>query len=593
MNPSSDAKRLGDQDAKQRLVGILAADASGYSRLMAANERATMADLDTARLIFRKHIEANHGRVIDTAGDSVLAIFDTATGAVSAAAATQEELAATFASSPEDRLMRFRIGVHLGDVMEKPDGTVYGGGVNIAARLQSLASVGGIVVSDVVYSSVRGRVEGSFVDMGEQELKNIDRAVRAFRLETSDQRAAELPLPDKPSIAVLPFTNMSGDSEQTYFADGMTEDIITLLSCVPDLFVIARNSTFAYKGQSPDVRKVGRELGVRYVVEGSVRKAGERIRVTAQLIDATSGSHIWADRYDRNLTDIFDVQDELGQGIVGAMQSRLLIAEARFVSKKPPGALDAWGNLVQAKVKLSAYRRSDIDEAEPFARRAVKIDPAYGEAHAVLGHILAWRSFNGWTDDWYRAAKDAATHCERALALAPSDPAVLTDIGFAYWWLGRFLKCLTTLERAAVLNPNAAMTCAVLGTASAVCGKPEAGAEYARRAFRLSPKDPLEYMFLIFFCWCEFFEGRYAEALDAADRALQTHPSMVPAHLNRAACCVRLGRIGEAKASLARIEKLGSEWAIDSLFLPRTEGTLWGQYTGAIREAMDREPRAK
>lgn len=400
-----------------------------------------------------------------------------------------------------------------------------------------------------------------------------------------------LGMPDKPSIAVLPFHNMSGDPQQEFFADGMCEDIITQLSHVSSLFVIARNSTFAYKGKSPDVRVVARDLGVRYVLEGSVRRAGNRIRVTAQFIDAQTGAHLWAERYDRELEDIFAVQDEVAQGIVGALQSRLLLAEARFASRKRPEAVDAWGHVVQARVKLLAYRHEDVDRAEPFARRAIDIDPDYGEAHSVLGHILAWRSYNRWTPDWYQAAKESVLHCERALALAPSDAVVLTDIGFATWFLGRFNKSVPVLERAASLNSNAAMTCALLGNALSIVGRFEEGIGHIQRAFRLSPKDPLEFMFNAFLASAEFYAGRFDAAKQAADRALQMSPDLIIALLIRAAACVRLNQRDEARALLARVEKLGPSWAVDNLFRPRTDGTLWARYTDALREVMDRAPR--
>src|SRR5450759_2248677 len=282
----------------------------------------TVAALDAARAVFRTQIESNHGRVIDMAGDSVLAVFETATGAVSAALAVQQELNALSAHVSEDRRMRFRIGVHLGDVIEKSDGTVYGDGVNIAARLEGLAEVGGITISDAVQGAVRGKVTATFVDQGEQQVKNIPHPVRAFAVRTDGSTALKPPLaigeidlslPDKPSIAVLPFANLSGDPEQEYFTDGITEDIITELSRFHSLFVIARNSTFTYKGKAVDVRTVAKELGVRYVLEGSIRRAANRVRVTAQLIDALTGIHVWADRYDRVLEAIFAVQGELTQ----------------------------------------------------------------------------------------------------------------------------------------------------------------------------------------------------------------------------------------------------------------------------------------
>ncbi|MEE8608350.1 MAG: hypothetical protein V3S55_12160, partial [Nitrospiraceae bacterium] len=449
-------------------------------------------------------------------------------------------------------------------------------------------------------TEVRGKLSVEFVDGGAQTVKNVRDPLRIWRWSPGQVEASDaalrpltgepLALPDKPSIAVLPFQNMSDDPAQEYFADGMAEDIITLLSSAPDLFVIARNSTFGYKGQSPDVRKVGTDLGVRYVLEGSVRKAANRIRVTAQFVDAQTGNHIWAEKFDRDLEDIFAIQDEVAQAIAAALQSRLLVADAAFVNRKPAETLDAWGNVVRAKIKLFAFRRKDIDDSEPFVRHAIELDPDYGEAHAVLGHILAWRSYNDWTDDWYQAAKDAVGHCERALALAPNDAAVLTHIGFAYWWLGRFLKALPFLERANTLNPNSAMTCAFYGQLLATVGRTEEGVAHVQHSLRLSPKDPLDYMFQTALSAAYYFAGRYELAKEAAARALQSNPDLVPTILYQTAACVRLGQLDLARALLVRAERIGSPRAVDNLFRPRAEGTLWDQYTGAIREVMDRAP---
>ena len=345
---------MSGSDLKQRLAAILAADVAGYSRLMAADERATVAALDAARSIFKSRIEANQGRVIDMAGDSVLAVFETAIGAVSAALAVQQELGVSPDAVPEDRRMRFRIGVHLGDVIEKADGTIYGDGVNIAARLEGLAEPGGITVSESIRTAVRGKVSANFEDRGEQKVKNIAEPVRAYRVRaggaaksgsTAPSLGLKLTLPDGPSIAVLPFQNMSGDPDQEYFSDGITEDIITDLSKLSGLLVIARNSTFTYKGRAADVRQVGREFGVSHVLEGSVRRTGDRVRITAQLIDTAAGHHLWAERYDRRLEDIFAVQDEITREIVSALDVRLLRGEQASVWRRllrRPEALDAY-----------------------------------------------------------------------------------------------------------------------------------------------------------------------------------------------------------------------------------------------------------
>jgi TolB-like protein len=581
----------------RKLAAILAADVAGYSRLMETDERDTIATLDNYRSVFRETATGHGGRIVDTAGDSVLAIFPSAIAAVEAALNVQRELHDRNQQHQVQRQMLFRIGINLGDVIEKTDGSIYGSGVNVAARLESLAEPNGITISEDVFRQVDGKIDSGFEYAGEHEVKNIARPVRAYRAligggagsRTSGTRVSSVI--DKPSIAVLPFNNLSGDAEQEHFSDGMTEDLITLLSTVPELFVIARNSAFAYKGKSTDVREVAADLGVRYVLEGGVRKAENRIRVTAQFVDAESGNHIWADKYDRDLDDIFAVQDEVSQGIVGALQSRLLVAEASILSRKPPAVLDAWGNIVKAKIKLFAFRGEDIDEAEPFARRAIEIDPDYAEAHAVLAHILAWRSYNGWADDWYQTAKDAVSESDQALALAPNDPAVLTDVGFTQWHLGRFLKAVPILERAVALNPNSALTCMLCGTAVAVVDRTDEGIALIERAFRLSPKDPLEYLFHSYMALPRLLAGQFEEAKASANRALHMRPNLIAAEMFCVAACVRLGQLDEARRILQRIEKAGYGLAIDNIFKPRTEGTIWRNYTDAIREAMDRDPK--
>src|SRR5262245_52155265 len=361
---------MSESHSRHRLAAILAADVVGYSRLMALDEDATVAALDTARRAFRTHIEASRGRVIDMAGDSVLAVFDSATGAVSAALAVQEALETAARTEPDDRRMRFRIGVHLGDVIEKSDGTVYGDGVNLAARLESLAAPGGNAVSDAVQGAIRNRLALTFVDLGESEIKNMG-SLRWYELragvtaggpvaEASSQTVARR---DRPSVAVLPFANMSGDPEQEYFADGISEDIITELSRFHSIFVIARNSSFTYRGQAIDVRKVAKDLGVRYVLEGSVRRSGQKIRVTAQLVDAASARHVWADRYDRDLVDLFAVQDEITRSIIGAIAPGIVMAEIQQSQGKTAAELDTWDRIMRAHWHIRRFTREDFGEA--------------------------------------------------------------------------------------------------------------------------------------------------------------------------------------------------------------------------------------
>ena len=373
---------------EQRLAAILAADVAGYSRLMEIDAEATVAALEACRAVFRDHVESCGGRIVDTAGDSVLAVFVSAIGAVEAARAIQDALGERNAALAEDRRMRFRIGVNLGDIIEKPDGSVYGSGVNVAARLEGLAAPGGICLSANAYEQVEGRLDVAFEDIGEHQVKNIARPVRAYKIGSDAPAPPALAPAERPSIAVLAFENLSGDAEQEYFADGIAEDLITELSRLRWLLVTARNSSFSYKGQSPDIRDVGRDLGVRYVVEGSVRRGGGRLRITAQLIDAGTGNHIWAERYDRELTDIFALQDEITETLVGALQREVGEHERERAHRKPPGSLDAWESYQRGMWHLWRFSAEDLAKARSLFQRAAELDPNSAQPVSALGYTL-------------------------------------------------------------------------------------------------------------------------------------------------------------------------------------------------------------
>jgi adenylate cyclase len=502
---------------RHRLVAILVADAVEYSRLMSIDERTTVHALESARSVFRAAIASNGGRLVDTAGDSILAVFDTAAGAATAALAAQQELAAATTEVAEDRRMRFRIGVHLGDVIEKIDGSVYGDGVNIAARLQSLAEPGGVTISDAVRGAVRGKVAAHFVDQGEQRVKNIAEAVRVYRMTagevgkvthqpqatqaTSAPGEIDLSLPDKPSIAVLAFANMSGDAEHEYFTDGITEDIITELSRFDSLFVIASHSSFNYKGKTIDVKQVGRELGVRYVVEGSIRRSGNRVRVTAQLIDALTGNHIWAERYDREIQDIFAVQDEVTQCIVGAVAPH--VDSAEFLrARRRPGNLSAYETAARAaSVMREAWRRSDreaSDEALNLARSALAIDRESLPALLVIGlaqfHSLVLRTATNRAQAWQEAMQ-AVT---QAIALAQSGLtyAIKALLLVQKPGGGGLNEARIAGEMAYALNPSDSF--AILAHASTLADQdPTKAAELLRRALRINPRGASAYLNLL------------------------------------------------------------------------------------------------
>ncbi|MFP6758245.1 MAG: adenylate/guanylate cyclase domain-containing protein, partial [Alphaproteobacteria bacterium] len=390
-------------EAKRRLLAILAADVVGYSRLMGDDEDATVATLVGSREVFRDTADAGGGRIVDNTGDGVLAVFASVVEAVRSAIAVQEVLADHNSRLADDRKMAFRIGVNLGDVIEAPDGTIYGDGVNVAARLEALAVPGGVTISGAAHEQIDGKIEDIFSFAGEHMVKNIVRPLRTYRLyrgtgEVSEAKPAR-PLPDKPSIAILPFDAMSGDADQSYFADGMTEDIITELARYPDLFVIARNSSLTYKGRAAKVQDVAADLGVRYVVEGSVRKSADRVRITVQLIDAESGAHLWAERYDRELADIFALQDELTRAICATLPGRLRPAEEDRLKRKPPDDMAALELVIAGRLHHHRVTKEDNEEAMRLLDKAIELDPEFAEAHAWRGCVIGQSIQFGFRDD--------------------------------------------------------------------------------------------------------------------------------------------------------------------------------------------------
>ncbi|MBI4591035.1 MAG: hypothetical protein HY725_19585 [Candidatus Rokubacteria bacterium] len=549
---------------KQRLAAILAADVAGYSRLMSADERRTVAALDAARTLFRAEIEGRQGRVVDTAGDSLLAVFESAAEAVNAALAVQKQLAAHSAAVPDDQRMRFRVGVHLGDVIEKSDGTVYGAGVNMAARLEALAEPGGIAVSDGVHGVVRGRVAARFEDQGERAVKNIPDPVRVFYVRDDDSAASRpieaasdpgRALPERPAIAVLPFTNMSGDPEQEYFADGMVEDIITALSRFKELFVIARNSSFVYKGRAVDIQQVARELGVRYVLEGGVRKAGNRVRITGQLIDAATRAHLWADRFDGALEDVFDLQDRITESVVGALQPTLRQAEIERARRKPPASLDAYDYLLRALPMVIANTAAEAGTATTLLGEALRLYPDYAYAHALMAMAYGqiFRSAGGPEREQARAK--SVTHARRALEVAGDDSTALAHAGFLLLITEQDVAgARAALDRAVALNPNAATAYAYRALVLAMAGEPEPAIENATRALRLSPLDPTSYLPQMALVIARIGLRQYADAVAWAHKAIESAPPRYPmsyAWLIVAECA--RGNVGEAERQVKRL----------------------------------------
>ena len=557
---------------RQRLAAILAADAVGYSRLMEADERTTAAALDAAREVFKAEIESNHGRLIHMPGDSVLALFDTAAGAVTAALAVQRTLDASSRDVPDGRQMRFRVGVHLGDVIERPDGDVYGDGVNIAARLQALADPGGIVVSEAVRGAVKSRVAATFDDRGMQAVKNIADPVRAFsvRLEgppqpptptppTSTPRpprrlvwlaaagvalligagvalwlqprsappvattspAPAVPPPSgKPSIAVLPFDNMSGDADKAYFADGMTEDLITDLSKVGGLVVIARNSTFQYKGKAHDVREIGKALNARYVLEGSVRRSGETVRVNAQLIDAGSGAHVWADRYDGELKNIFGLQDTITRNVVKALAVELTQDESARVAQRGTGNVQAYDVLLKGWEHYLKQTPDEFKAAIADFKRAAELDPTYGRAYAALAAIH-WEIYTRYWGTAMGLSRDTQADAEKYLAKAMKDPTPLAhEVASAMLvHAQQHSEAIAEAQRAVASDPNDADGYVALAGALSFAGRPAEALEAVERAMRLNPHYPSSYAYQRGLAL--FGQNRLDEAAVALERAVE------------------------------------------------------------------------
>ena len=541
---------------ERRLAAILAADVVGYSRLVGADEEGTLRMLSAYRQVIDGLVAEHSGRIFGTAGDSVIAEFASPVEAVRCAAKLQQELGKRNADVHEDRRMAFRIGVNLGDVVVEGD-NLLGDGVNVAARLQELAEPGGVCVSGTVYDHLAGKLDIVLDDLGEQKLKNIARPVHVWRWagEGSTRSSDTLPpFQDRPSIAVLPFDNMSGDPEQEFFADGISEDLITALSKIRWFFVIARNSTFTYKGRSVDVTRVAEELGVRYVLEGSVRKSRERIRLSAQLIDATTGNHVWAEHYDRNLDDIFALQDEMTETIVGAVEPELGAVERARAARKPPERLDAWETYQRALWHMWHFTAEDNKKAQLLFRQSQELDSGFATAYAYesYSHFLdAILGYDQKPKESIALAMDAAQH---ALALDDSDPVAYFAIGRVHMLRGNHDASISELEMALALNPSFAQARHGLGMVLALAGRLEEAAEELEKCFRLSPRDPLRFATETIRALAALLQRDFLGAIEWAQKAI-LEPAAVGGgywpHAVLTAALANLDRMDEARSSLA------------------------------------------
>lgn len=565
---------------QRRLAAIVAADVVGYSRLIGRDESGTVARLRRARTErLEPTLARRGGRLVKLTGDGALVEFGSAVDALAAAIEFQQAMAEANSNQPDDVRIDFRIGLHLGDLIVDGD-DLLGDGVNVAARLEGEASPGGIVISGDMHNAAAGRLAATFEDLGRLTLKNIERPMQAYAVRWQDSdwpvapvataavaaSGAPLPLPDKPSIAVLPFQNMSGDPEQEYFADGMVEDIITGLSRIRSLFVIARNSSFAYKGKSPDVRQVGRELGVRYVLEGSVRRAGNRVRITGQLVEAETGAHLWADRFDSPLDDVFDLQDRVTIAVAGAIEPSVTQAEIRRANRKPTASLRAYDWLLRAIGAQQVFAREHLDEAMRMARRALELDPGLALAYAHLASWIQRRRVYGWMQDEETETAEGVRFAHQAVLLEPRDPNVLTEAGFALAHLNFDLAtAIPWLDRAIALNPNSAHAYGRGAVVRNFAGDYATAADHAERALRLSPFDTSIHAFTKARGDSHLFRRQFPEAVEWLQRSAEYNPLHSPTFLHLASALARLGRMDDARTALARMLVLRPQSTIEWL----------------------------
>jgi adenylate cyclase len=580
-----------EQRVQRRLAAILAADVVGYSALLQRAEEATYAEFERLkRELIAPSLSRNEGRLIKTTGDGALAEFASPLAAMRCAVEIQDHLASG------GSILRLRVGLNLGDVIVGQDGDLYGDGITIAARLERIADPGGILISEKVYSEVEGKLEIGFEDRGEQQLKNISKPVRAYAVSVGSQGApidrlgVALSLPDKPSIAVLPFQNLSSDPEQEFFADGTVEEITTALSRFKALFVIARNSSFTYKGRAVEVKQVGRELGVRYVLEGSVRKAADRVRITGQLIDATTGAHLWADRFDGGLGDIFDLQDQVTEKVVGAIAPAVETAEIERAKYKPTASLDAYTIYLRGLARFCQYgNQLATADALRLFNAAIELDPDFALAYSHASHCYAQAKTNSWSSGATNEIAEASRLARRALELGKDDAGVLCGSG---WTLALVVRDLGVgiglVDRALMLNSNLAEAWRCSGWMKIWLGDPKVAIEHFARAMRLSPLGRWLVDIQSGIAHAHFFLGRYDEAASWAASALQDNPDFQAGVRISAATHGLAGRTEEARETVARLRRLNPALRVSNLkhvLGPYRRAKDLGRYEDGLRKA--------
>ena len=573
----------------RRLAAILAADVAGYSRLMGADEEGTLERLKALRRELVDPTIAKHkGRIVNTTGDGLLVEFASIVDAVRCAVQVQQAMSERDAGAGRDNRIELRIGINLGDVIVEGD-DLYGDGVNIAARIEALADAGGVFVSNTVYDHVRDRLPFVFEDLGEKQVKNIARPVRVYRVRDLASKAAPPPtllLPDKPSIAVLPFANMSGDPEQEYFADGMVEEIITALSRIRSLFVIARNSSFTYKGQAIDVKQVGRELGVRYVLEGSVRKAGSRVRITGQLIDAATSAHLWAERFDGLLQDVFDMQDQVASSVAGVIEPALQAAETARSAGRSTTDLTAYDLYLRGYAMVMS-RSGQTPEALRLMEQAIARDPGYGPALAWAAFCCARLMIDGESQDLPGDRQKGIDFARRALKVAGDDPAIIANAAEALAYFGEDIGTMMTLvDRSLALNPNFARGWHVSANIRFWGGYPDTAIEHAGMALRLSPRARVGNTFFRIGA-AHFVSRRFDKAVPNLLIAIEEDPSFLNPRRFLAACYAHMGRLDDARELVARLRAITRNVIPDASYLRNPEHREL--FLSGLRLAMSEE----
>jgi TolB-like protein/Flp pilus assembly protein TadD len=562
----------------RRLAAIFSADAVGYTRLMADDEGATLDTLNAYRVVMSELVERHGGRVVDAVGDNLLAEFPSAVGALRCAFEIQRDLCERNETLAPHRRMDFRIGINVGDIIADGE-RIVGDGVNIAARVESKASPGGVALSGTAFDQVEGKLPLRAIEQAPQALKNVRQPVRIFDVEEGHAVAAgedggtlpSVPEQTEPvfaerlAIAVLPFDNLSQDIEQEYFADGLAEDLITSLASLRLYPIISRNSSFTYKGRSVDVRLAGKELGADYLVTGSVRRAGQRVRVTAALVETSSARQRWTGRFDRELEDIFDLQDELTREITGAVGPEVSKLEMRRAVNQPVRDIDFWDCIHRSMWHLSRFERDSSTKAETWARRAIELQPNSSRAHSLLAFSHLHQAIFKWSDEVRQAVSQARTAAERGVALNPNDPLALTSLGFALSFIGDHEQAVELLERAVRINPSSAMAAWALGAALGPAGRPDDAIQSLERAIRLSPQDPLMHEFLFAMSASHFIAGRYEECIRVARQSLDLRPGM-PGCLRLAASSYGyLGQPELAERYLQPLRKIAPNLSVDHL----------------------------